>query len=70
MRERIRKLVGTVLLLVFIPLYALAVVTFAVALLPEAGTWARLAYFTVTGLFWVLPAGIIIRWMQKPLDPA
>jgi hypothetical protein len=70
MRERVRKLIGTILLLVFIPAYALAVVTFAVALLPEAGTLTRLAYFIATGLFWVLPAAVIIRWMQKPLDPA
>lgn len=68
MRERVRKLIGTVLLLVFIPLYALAAVTFAVALLPEAGTLIRLAYFIVTGLLWVIPAAIIIRWMQKPLS--
>ena len=23
-------------------------------------------YFLVAGLLWVLPAGLLVRWMQKP----
>jgi uncharacterized membrane protein len=28
--------------------------------------WAQLAYFLIAGLLWVLPAGLLIRWMQRP----
>ncbi|MHA1133725.1 MAG: DUF2842 domain-containing protein [Alphaproteobacteria bacterium] len=24
------------------------------------------AYFLVAGLLWVIPAGLLIRWMQRP----
>ena len=31
-----------------------------------APAWAQFAYFLVAGLLWVLPAGLLIRWMQRP----
>ncbi len=63
-----RKLVGAVLLVVFVPLYALVAMTIGAAKLPGTSTLVQTLYFAVAGLIWVVPAGIIIKWMQRP-DP-
>jgi hypothetical protein len=34
-----------------------------IALAPH---WAQLAYFIAAGLAWVVPAALLIRWMQRP----
>jgi hypothetical protein len=31
----------------------------------EANKSIELLYYVVAGLLWVLPAGLIIKWMQK-----
>jgi hypothetical protein len=28
--------------------------------------WLQFAYFVAAGLLWVLPAGLLVRWMQRP----
>ena len=66
MRQRRRKLVGTVALALFIPVYAMFVMTIAAARLPGTGVLVQTLFFLVGGLLWVLPAGWIIRWMQRP----
>jgi hypothetical protein len=69
MRQRLRKLVGTIILVAFVSLYALTAMTVAAAKLPGASGWVQLIYFAVAGLLWVLPAAPLIRWMQKPDRP-
>ena len=64
----VRKLIGAVLLLVFVPFYALVAMTIGAARLPGTSTLVQTAYFAVAGLIWVVPAGLIIKWMQRP-DP-
>ncbi len=68
MSERVRKLIGAIMLLIFIPIYAWIVVIIAVAQFAESSTLVHTIYFAITGLIWVLPAGLIIKWMQKPVD--
>jgi hypothetical protein len=64
MQARIRKLNGTVVLLVFLAAYAWAAVIIGAGRITLAPHWAQLLYFAVAGLLWVLPAGLLIRWMQ------
>lgn len=67
MTPRIRKLAGAVLLLIVIAVYSLLAMLAAVILqVNEANNWVELLYYVVAGLLWVLPAGLIISWMQKP----
>jgi len=66
MPARVRKLVGTVVLLVFLTLYAWAAAAIGAGRITEAPAYAQFAYFLVAGLLWVLPAGLLIRWMQRP----
>lgn len=68
MSPKIRKLIGAVILLVFIPLYAMVTVAVAVARLPGTSVLAHLAFFSIAGLLWVIPAGLVIRWMLRPRD--
>jgi len=63
---RIRKLIGTIVLLVFLGVYAWAAVIIGAGRITQAPHWAQLAYFVVAGLLWVIPAGVLIRWMQRP----
>jgi hypothetical protein len=69
MPERLRKLIGTVLIVVLVIVYALVATTFASLLLGTAPWRVHLAYFFFTGLLWVLPAMLIIKWMEKPAKP-
>ena len=66
MRVRTRKLIGMVVLLVFLGCYALVVASLASGRIATAPPLAQFAFFLVGGLVWVLPAGLLIRWMQRP----
>ncbi|MCA1489940.1 DUF2842 domain-containing protein [Sinorhizobium alkalisoli] len=66
MPVRLRKLIGTILIIILVITYALAAVTFASLLLGASAWWAHLLYFFFTGLLWILPAMLIIKWMEKP----
>ncbi len=61
---RLKKLIGTVLLIVLVIVYAIVATMVAVAQLSESGPLAHLAFFFLTGLLWILPAMAIIKWMM------
>lgn len=65
---RLRKLIGTVVLVIFVSVYALIVMTIAAAKLPGTSGLVQLLFYIVGGLLWVIPAAILIRWMSRP-DP-
>ncbi len=65
MHPRTRKLVGTIVLLVFITVYALLAMVAAMILQVNASKTVELLYYVIAGLAWVVPAGLIIRWMQQ-----
>jgi len=65
---RVRKLIGAVLLLIFIAVYALAVMAVAIVLQVNASKWVELVFYIVGGLAWVIPAALLVRWMVRP-DP-
>lgn len=66
MRQRMRKLIGTVFIAVFVPVYCLVIMTVAAAKLPGTSTLTQTIFFAIFGLLWVIPAGAVIWWMQKP----
>lgn len=63
MTPRIRKLVGTVLLLIVLAIYALLVMVTASVIVTGGNKLIELVFYAVAGLAWVLPAGYLIRWM-------
>ena len=70
MSQRLRKLLGTIVLVVFVAFYSLAAMTVAAAKLPGTSTFVQLVFFLVAGLAWVIPAAPLVSWMQKPDRPA
>ncbi|MGQ0673227.1 MAG: DUF2842 domain-containing protein [Hyphomicrobium sp.] len=69
MSQRARKLTGAVVLLVFLSLYALLAMAAAMVLQVNGSKAAELLYYIVAGLAWVIPAGAIVSWMQRPDRP-
>ena len=66
MPPRTRKLLGAILLLIVIAIYSLLAMAAAIILqINEANKTVELVYYVAAGLLWVLPAGWIIKWMQK-----
>ena len=55
--------------MLFLAVYALVAMAFAAAQIVGATYLAQVIYFFVAGLAWVLPAGLLVRWMQRP-DPS
>jgi hypothetical protein len=66
---RLRKFIGMIALVVLVIVYAFVAMVIAQLKLPEASRLIQMTYYVVVGLAWVIPAGIIIKWMQKPEAP-
>jgi len=66
MAARTRKLIGTIVLLLFLAIYATVAAVIGAGRITLAPHWAQLAYFVAAGLTWVVPAALLIRWMQHP----
>lgn len=66
---RTRKLIGTIVLLIFLALYALVVMAAAIVLQVNDSKWVELAFYIIGGLAWVIPAALLVRWMVRPDHP-
>ena len=66
---RLKKLIGTVLLIILVIAYALIATIVAVAQLSQSGPLVHLAFFFLTGILWILPAMAIIKGLLLPPRP-
>jgi len=55
-----------VILAIFVPIYCLVVMTIASVRLPGTSTLTQTVFFAIGGLLWVIPAGVVVYWMQRP----
>lgn len=69
MPVRMKKLIGTVLLVLLVIVYAIFATAFATAYLGDAHWTIHLAYFLLTGLLWIVPAMALISWMERQPRP-
>ena len=69
MGMRARKLIGTVVMLVFIITYALFAMAVAEGRITEAPKLVQTLAYIVLGLIWIVPLMPLIRWMAKPDKP-
>jgi len=69
MRAKSRKLIGTVLLLLFLCAYAALAGVIGSGRISSASPLAQFSFFLAAGLIWVLPAMLLVRWMQRPDEP-
>jgi regulator of protease activity HflC (stomatin/prohibitin superfamily) len=66
MQVRTRKLIGTIVLLLFLAVYATTAAVIGSGRIALAPQWVQFAFYVTAGLLWVIPAGLLIRWMQRP----
>lgn len=66
MPQRIRKLIGAVLLLVLVVVWALGAMALAQGRVTELGWALQAVSYVLLGILWVIPAGLLIRWMERP----
>jgi hypothetical protein len=63
---RLRKLLGTIALLVLVTVWALLAMAFAQAPTIRDNALLSVAYYVIAGLGWMLPAMPIVSWMGRP----
>ncbi|MEM8988367.1 MAG: DUF2842 domain-containing protein [Pseudomonadota bacterium] len=65
MEPKYKKLIGVIVLIVGLTVYAFAAMGLGVAYVPEM--WmVELLYYATAGVIWVWPAGKLIAWMSRP----
>ena len=69
MPVRLKKLIGVVVLLALVVVYAVFATAYASLHLADASGIVHLLYFLITGLFWIVPAMFVIRWMEREPRP-
>jgi hypothetical protein len=62
---RTKKLLGTLAILVWLPIYALIAMRIGVAVLPEANGLVTFLYYAVAGTVWIVPIGLMLPWMHR-----
>lgn len=70
MSPRIKKLIGTFVLLIWIPVYAMIAMGFGVRILPHAGGLVTFLYYAIAGTIWVIPIGLMLPWMNSEATKA
>lgn len=60
-----KRLFGTIVLVVFVVVYAFFAMVIGDMSLQQSSTLVRIAYYAIAGLIWVIPAGAIISWMHR-----
>jgi len=63
MPQRLRSFIGTILIIILVITYALLATTIATLTLATQPWWVHLLYFMFSGVLWILPAMLIIKWM-------
>ena len=66
MQPRFRSFIGTIVIICLVVVYAVVATAIASATLAQSPWWMHLTYFVLTGILWVLPAMLIIKWMAGP----
>ncbi len=65
MTQSHRKLIGTVVILVFVCVYALVAMALAQGRITEASKTVQAIVYSALGLVWILPLLPLIRWMER-----
>lgn len=63
---RLKKFIGTILIIILVSVYAIVATTIATLALSNSPWYVHLLYFLFSGVLWILPAMLVIRWMAGP----
>ena len=64
MSPRTKKLIGAIVMLVWISVYALIAMIVALKVLPRANGLVAFLYYAVAGTIWIIPIGLMLPWMN------
>ncbi len=70
MPVRLRKFIGMLLIVTLVIVYAIVAVSVATAFLAQSAWYVHLLYFLLTGVLWIVPAMVIVKWMERPAGSA
>ena len=65
MSPRIKKLIGTLVMLIWLPFYTLIAMGIGVHILPHAPWYVSLLYYALAGTLWIVPIGLMLPWMNR-----
>ncbi len=68
MTIRTRKLIGVFALLVLVAVWSLFAMALAQSVLTDINGFVAAIYYVVTGVGWVVPAMLLVKWMGRPDD--
>ena len=66
MRQRARKLVGTLATILILAAYSLAAMVIGGQFVVGRGMVGELIYFVLAGIAWLPAVMALVRWMAKP----
>jgi hypothetical protein len=65
MSPHVKKLIGTLLTLLWLVIYCAVAMGIGVRLLPQAGALLRFVYYALAGTLWIIPVGLLLPWMYR-----
>ena len=65
---RMKKLIGAIVTVVWLPIYSLLAMAVGIRILPHAGALAEFLYYAVAGMAWIVPIGLMFPWMSRQPD--
>jgi hypothetical protein len=66
MPRRLRVLIGTVAILVFVCLYAPIAMALADSKIAQTPAAIQAVLYSILGIGWILPLMPLIKWMERP----
>ncbi|HEX8417733.1 MAG TPA: DUF2842 domain-containing protein [Methylobacterium sp.] len=66
MRRRYRSLIGTIVMLAFIIIYAPLAMALADSRIAQTPALIQTVLYCLLGIAWIFPLMPLIRWMQRP----
>ena len=64
-----KKLIGTIVILIWVPIYALLAMRLGISILPGANPFVELLYYAIAGTAWIIPIGLMLPWMSREPRP-
>jgi hypothetical protein len=65
---RAKKLIGAIVTIVWLPIYALFAMAIGIRVLPHANVIVEFLYYAIAGMAWIVPIGLMLPWMSR--EPA
>ncbi|MBO6549044.1 MAG: DUF2842 domain-containing protein [Rhizobiales bacterium] len=64
MNPKLRRIIGSLLFALFLIFHITFVIALAYGILPGTSQLVQIIYMAVAGTIWVIPAAMIIKWMN------